>query len=169
MWCLPESNYSLDVITHILWSLQAKVHPESHFNLKFGKLNSSKRGVVRLLRKYSAELGLSSCRDLSDVRTGSPFLGSLFSGKEPVTLQKTSRGVLCRIINESMIDMECRVRCVRLSHWIFVPGNGNNERLALSRRGQVSGWNFKFTALSEQWNRMDLSIGAWLSVARKYW
>jgi hypothetical protein len=117
---------------------------------------------MRISRNSLANF-LISCRDLSDVIKGAPILVSVFRGQEPVTLQKTSRGVLRKIKKESRIYMECRVRCVRLSHWILVSRIGNDERLALSKRGQVS-LRIKFVAQValwfEQWNQMDLSIGA---------
>jgi hypothetical protein len=76
---------------------------EKERNEQVDLLNSSNYGAMRLFRKISGKLGIS-CRDLSDVRTGTPPR-SLYGKEEPETLQKTSRGVLCRIRKESMIKI----------------------------------------------------------------
>ena len=93
-------------------------------------MNSSNCGAMRLLRSLSASLSVSSCRDLSDVRTGAPIPPSSYRrcGSESLeTSQKTSRGVLRRIIKESKIDIDCKVRCVRLSHWILTLSIGKSR------------------------------------------
>ena len=102
-----------------------------------GGLNSSKCGAMILLINPSTKLAVSICRDLRGVRTGVPKC-PLNSGQKPEILQKTNRGVLRRIRRESLKDMQCRVRWVRLSQWILVPSIGKYERLAVSKRGQVS-------------------------------
>ena len=111
-----------------------------------------------LLRKLLTELTLSSCRDLRDVTTGAPISSCLVLPSQALEMsQNTSRGVMLRMSKESMINMEFKLRCVRLSHRISIPNKVMDERQALSKRGQFSSW--KFIEGLEQWDRMNLSIG----------